>query len=99
MLDNPGVPEREPAPATEVGVSREPAAVGTPIEPAPRTPPVDGRSEWRGTLPDAIRASAERNGVTGFASADWASQPALRVTAPQELAASVERAHAQYAVG
>ncbi len=99
MLDNPGVPGRESAPAPEVGASRGPSAVGTPIEPAPRAPPVDGRSEWRGTLPEAIRASAERSGVTGFASADWASQPTLRVMAPQELAASVERAHAQVAAG
>jgi len=88
-VGGPGVVAPEPGRGASVAL--------VPIDPAPRVPPADLRSEWRGTLPEAIRESAAKNGVTGFASADWASQSALRVMAPTDLAASIERTHARVA--
>jgi hypothetical protein len=97
MLDGRDSVERSPGPAPELILGRGTQPAMVPIDPAPRVPPADLRSEWRGTLPEALRESAAKNGVAGFASADWASQSALRVTAPQELAASIERTHARVA--
>jgi len=37
-----------------------------PIDPAPRVPPADLRSEWHGTLVEAIERSAGQSGWQGW---------------------------------
>jgi len=93
MLDREDVTGRDPAPGLDapptVKVTEDLARVAA----AGLAPAADvGRSEFRGTVVEAIQDVAQRTGSVGFVSAGLAGQERPRVLEPQELVAAIERA-------